>query len=75
MIIFITYVNSLFAKSAEYCVKMAVKKGKVDKIIHYHPNDIDSAFYEKHKDILTMQRGNGLWLWKPYFLCKALESI
>lgn len=53
----------------------AYKKGKADKVIEYTWEDIDSAFREKNKIILGYERGAGLWLWKPYFILKALRNI
>ncbi len=29
---------------------------------------------EKNKDILSRKRGNGYWLWKPYFILKTLKE-
>lgn len=75
MIVFVTYSNDLYAKTRDFCAAMAVKKGRVDRSIVYKPEDIDTAFYEKHKDILDLRAGNGLWLWKPYFVCKALDTV
>jgi len=59
----------------EFCVKMALKKGKVDIAIAYRPEDIDPIFYNKNKAILDLRSGNGLWLWKPYFIYKKLLEI
>lgn len=74
MIIFITYSNDLYSESRDYCLKMAIKKGKADRAIAYRPEDIDSHFREAHSNILNQKTGNGLWLWKPYFLCKTLDE-
>lgn len=75
MILFVTYSNDLYAKTRDYCVKMAQKKGKVDKAVAYKPEDIDKEFYEAHRSILDLRAGNGLWLWKPYFVRKALDTV
>lgn len=75
MIYFITYSNDLYSETREYCAKMATKKGKVDKVIVYKPEDIDGEFYSEHADELSLKAGNGLWLWKPYFLNKTLKNV
>lgn len=75
MIVFITYSNDLYAKTRDHCAKMALKKGKVDKAIVYKPEDIDKDFYQKNHNILDLRDGNGLWLWKPYFVCKTLDFV
>lgn len=49
--------------------------GKVDKVIEYTIDDIPQAYLNVHKDIFAEKRGVGLWLWKPYFINKTLETI
>jgi hypothetical protein len=46
-----------------------------DKVYSFSPNDIDKKFYEKNKFILDVKRGNGLWLWKPYFILKVMNEV
>lgn len=46
-----------------------------DEVIEYGPEKIDKRFLENHKNILNYERGNGLWLWKPYFVRKALHEL
>lgn len=75
MIYFITYSNELYSKTRDFCAKKAKSRGKVDKVVVYRPEDIDSLFYSAHKDILDLKAGNGLWLWKPYFICKTLNEV
>ena len=40
----------------------------------YTFDDIDLAFLKKNKEILYRPRGNGYWLWKPYFILKTLKE-
>jgi len=40
----------------------------VDEYYNYGPNDIDNEFKKKNIEILSQKRGNGYWLWKPYFI-------
>ena len=47
---------------------------KVDEFYGYTPDDIDPEFKKKNEDILNRPRGNGYWLWKPYFLYRTLEE-
>jgi len=44
-----------------------------DEIIEVGPEDIEDEFFQKHKEILTQPRGQGYWLWKPYFIARTLE--
>ncbi len=52
----------------------AINKGKVDKVFSFGPEDIDKDFYEENKSILDEKRGNGYWLWKPYFIQRILNE-
>ncbi len=75
MVAFMTYSNDLYAATRNFSARMAIKKGKVDKVIVYKPEDINIVFYTKHKNILDNPIGNGFWLWKPYFVNKALNEL
>lgn len=48
--------------------------GGVDEVKEFSPEDIDPEFYDANKVILKQNRGGGYWLWKPYFIKRALES-
>ena len=73
-IIGISYANDRFKTQLEYNRKSAIEIGKVDEYYGYGPDDIDKEFKEKYKDILTKKRGNGYWLWKPYFILKTVKE-
>ena len=47
----------------------------IDEIHFYNRNSIDLNFYQKNKIILNQPRGNGFWIWKPYFILKTLEKL
>ena len=73
-IIAITYANKNFERQAQFNKQSALEIGKVDKHIIYGPNNIASEFKEKNKEILSKPRGNGYWLWKPYFIYKTFKE-
>ena len=75
MIWSITYGNEPYENAKQLNAWSAVNKGKVDKVIVYSPNDIDSDFYAENEKILKEKRGNGYWLWKPYLILKTLNEI
>lgn len=54
--------------------KSALEVGKVDEYYSYGPNNIDYEFQKKNRFILSQKRGNGYWLWKPYFILKTLKE-
>ena len=73
-IVAISYADQLFQKQLLINKKTALEIGKVNEYYSYGPNDIDINFKEKNKDILSKKRGNGYWLWKPYFILKTLKE-
>ena len=75
MVVCINYANERYEKAQSLNSITAKKVGKADKVISYHPEDIDPAFREEHKDILSLERGDGYWLWKPYFIYKTLSTL
>jgi hypothetical protein len=52
----------------------AINKG-FDHFLMFRRHHIDQAFYKKNKQILDVKRGAGLWLWRPYFINKALHLM
>ena len=75
MNLLINYANNIFRKSQNLNRKTGKKIGLFDKVISYGPKDIDQDFYNRNKTILDQTKGNGYWLWKPYFIHKALEML
>ena len=52
----------------------AIHIGKVNQTIEYNLGDIPKDFFIENKEILTMKRGGGYWLWKPFFILKTLKE-
>ena len=75
MIHLITYGDKNFVKSKVRFFNEANDTGWFDTITLYGPEDIDNDFKENFKDILSMERGGGYWIWKPYFIKKRLDEI
>lgn len=73
-IIAISYGNKKYQRQLQINKKTALEIGKVNEYYSYGPNDIDPEFRDKNKDILFRKRGNGYWLWKPYFILKTLKE-
>ena len=70
----LSYGSNYYKKQLELNKKSAIEVGKVDEHYSYGPKDIDHDFMEKNKEILSKRRGNGYWLWKPYFILKTLKE-
>lgn len=75
MIVAINYADLKFRNAQKFNKDTAIHKGKADKVISYSPKDIDSSFMSKNANILKQKRGNGYWLWKPYFIERTLEEM
>lgn len=74
MILAINYANKPYRKAQRLNRKTALRWG-ADRVICYTPEDIDADFYKKNERILQAKRGNGYFLWKPYFLNKAYQEL
>ena len=73
-IIGISYSNNELKAQLKYCKKSALEIGKVDLFYGYGPSDIDIEFKQINYDILLRKKGDGYWLWKPYFILKTLNE-
>ena len=71
----ISYADEKFAKAQRLNSWAGKQLGRFDEVVAYGPLDIDDAFYANNKTILSMPRGAGLWLWKPYIIYKQLEQL
>lgn len=71
----INFCDEKFEKTRQLCSRSAIEKGEADFVIEYSPEMIDSEFKARNFDILSTKRGAGLWLWKPYFIKKTLNSM
>lgn len=73
MIIAINYADDSFKKAQKFNLATAKRWG-ADRTIAYGPEDMDEDFRERNKTILSAKKGNGYYLWKPYFLYKAFRE-
>lgn len=74
-IIAINFSNEKFEKTRKLCSETLLSKGKVDEVIEYSPSMIDEEFRKRNHLILSVKRGAGLWLWKPYFILETLKKM
>ena len=75
MFVLINYANELFRKAQRLNTFTGKIIGGFDKVIEYSDKDIEKTYYYAHEKIFSNPRGNGLWLWKPYFILKTLETL
>lgn len=75
MNIFITYSDEKYAPARHFCARMARIAGGFDKVMEYCPDDLDEEFRNAQAKTLSVKRGAGLWVWKPYVIQKTLNEI
>lgn len=75
MVVLINYANEKYEKVRKINSITGKMIGSFDKVIEYSPSDIDVEFRQKNEFLLNQARGNGLWLWKPYFILKTLNEV
>lgn len=74
-IVTVNFADANFEQTRKICTKTAYTNGNSDKVIEYSPEMIDSEFSNKNAHILSFKRGAGLWIWKPYFIKRTLETM
>jgi hypothetical protein len=74
-VVLLNYANKSFITSQKLNSKTAKSIGCFDEIRSFNSNDIDVEFQKLNMKILCKKRGNGFWLWKPYFIKKVLDEL
>lgn len=71
----INYANSKFRDVQTKNARTGTDVGTFDRVTCYTPNDIDKSFRGQNEHILKQPKGDGYWLWKPYFIHRALSEL
>ena len=74
MITVINYADIKYRQTQILCTETAKRFG-ADQVWEYSPESIPEDFRQAHKEILSMKRGNGYWLWKPLIILDALSKV
>lgn len=74
MNILINYADSKYESARKWNTRTGRWLGKFDAVFEFGPNDVDRDFRDTHNDIFSIERGNGCWLWKSYFLNKVINE-
>ena len=74
MNILITYADKKYQNARKWNAFIGKHIAKFEKIYAFSPEDIDNNFKSLHSEIFSYKRGNGLWLWKPYFIDKVINE-
>ena len=72
---FITYGNDKFKIAKVRILDQAKSFGEFTSWKAYGPEDLDTEFKEKFKDVLSQPRIGGYGIWRPYIIKKELEKI
>ena len=71
----INFANGKYLEAQKSNSSSGIERGGFDEVIEYSIENVDNDFKNKNKDILSLSRGAGYWLWKPYFILKTLNTI
>lgn len=72
---FITYGNHVFEKAKQRLLKEAKEFNIFTSIAGYGPENINPDFKEEYKDILSMKRGGGYWIWKFNIIKQEMDKL
>jgi hypothetical protein len=75
MKLLLNYANHVFAASQWLNSVSGRLQGGLDDVASFGPADIDPAFAARNRHTLSLRRGNGCWLWKPYFIRRELMRL
>lgn len=68
------YADARYAAQQQLNTRSAYECGKVDGVLEFHEDDI-VPLKNAHPEHFRIERGGGLWLWKPYIILLALDRI
>lgn len=71
MIRLVTFATHNMSKAGYLCAGSAEKNG-VNCVWSQNPDTIGIEFEKFNSDVFNQERGYGYWLWKPYFIYKAM---
>jgi len=71
----ISYGDHFYKNQLTFLKETALDSLFFDEVRTFVPHDINSAFSTRFNTIMNSRRGGGFWIWKPYIIKKALETI
>lgn len=71
----VNYSNNSHHNSQIQNTNSALNNGGFDSVFSFKYSDLGEDFINENIKILSQQRGAGYWMWKPFVIKKALESI
>ena len=74
-ILAVNFADGKYRRAQKWNTLSAKLIGGCSEVREFSPSEINADFFEKNRRILSVPRGCGLWLWKPYFILKALQEL
>lgn len=71
----VNYADKIYYNSQKNNSNSGINVCKFDAVFSYNKIDLDTEFVNKNNHILSLDRGAGYWMWKPYVILKALSEI
>ena len=68
------FADETYALQQKNNTQSAYQAGKADEVYEYHPEDL-AELKIKYPDHFRINRGYGLWFWKPYLILKTMEQM
>lgn len=75
MIYSCNYAHLKYEGSQKANTKSALEKGGIAAVFEWNFGKLGDDFKEKNKDILSIKKGAGLWVWKPYVILQSLKRV
>lgn len=76
MVTLVNFADQKFRRNQKWSSATAKIFGKVDKVIEYSPEDIDSRYIKENKESVKYKaKGFGNYFWKPYVVNEAIRKI
>ena len=69
-----TYGSGKYVPSMARLVQEAKATGEFDVVHGFAREDIDQDFARANAGTLSQKRGDGFWLWKPYFVQRVMRE-
>jgi hypothetical protein len=71
----INFATLKFWTSQQQNARTGLAVAGFDEAICYGPKDIERSFFNRNRAVLSADIGAGYWLWKPYFIKRALGLL
>lgn len=72
---FITYGDDKYREQRKLLKKTALESSFFDEVRIFNPSAIEPVFSKCFRSVLTLEKGGGYWIWKPYLIKKTLDEL